>query len=255
MTLDRRIMQLDELGIIPNEAETSESFIERGNQILKKYSPDLMVNYMENRLRREVGISRTVDLPDQADVKKISSIAQEVKKRFGCDYSWLPVGYSEMNTYDGSRFGLAFSPLNTKHNGEEIWLPPFVLINYFGPGKRGVTIHEFIHMPLQIGNHHPLAYPDDGSYCERVANQATPFRAVLSSIFHPKITAEYLRIKAKLKKSFGKMAGYVQVRMRYDQAKDLLLDQEINPIRLIKLRADPQRQDLPFQIMKERLGL
>ena len=255
MTLDQNVMRLDELGIIPNEFEKPESFIKRGLQILKKYSAESMATYMENRLHNEVGLNRNVYLPNQSDMKKINSVVQEVKKRFCCDYSWLQVGYSEMNTYDGARFGLAFGPSMSRPNGEELWSPPFVLINRFGLGKRGVMVHEFIHMPIQIGNYYPLGYPRDLKYCERIANQATPIRAVLSSIFHPIVTSEHLRVKSKLKNSFGKMAGYVQVRMRYDQVKDLLLEQNRNPAELIKLRAKPERQDLLFQIMAERLGL
>ncbi len=235
MSLNRETLKLDRMGIFPASSESAKQHILRGNVLLDESA----------RLQRHIAETRFGgELDPYTNHKQIDWAVGKLKQRYGVDLSWVRI----YTAYLGDPFlsegaaGMCVPPQGV--------VPPFVVLNSFTlPGRGDTLVHEMTHLPRVSSFDFDVIYARTHAFEERLARSHSigQLLVILPENF------DYLKAKYKLWRAFGEKAGYVLMRMSYDEIKDFLIDDVLNikggPRDLIARLAS--KGYLKFQVINE----
>lgn len=259
MTLDCELLELDGLGVFPRPGESIEDYVSRGWKVVRHTDCEDALSYVEPILRH-CEWKRI----EPAGKGMVEAAAETLGRRFLCSMGWLDVYLAETD-FAPERSTLGFSLANKKSIEGEIerQIPPFVVLNRDSLiPKMPILLHEMVHSARELSDVNPHKGPDYvGDYEEMVADGAGNLwnRLVHARLLFSQAFPEYLSAKRAIEDSFGEMAGYVQIRMPYDEILEFTRCPGTGEWRkFIPLKAEcgeGKSSSLRYRIMKERLGL
>ncbi|MEK7647269.1 MAG: hypothetical protein AAB378_02755 [Patescibacteria group bacterium] len=255
---------LDDRGILPYDDEKEEQFIRRGNAILdvsaKLSDAQLMGRAMFYGLyRHDYFTFGSHDEFDHSDILRRESLAYTLEK-YGMDLTW--VRFLEIFIDDEVQrifdppLGFAMRQ-DWRSNNLSVVIP----VIFIREISARVITHELIHAGrADISENYFFNGDYDrgvGMYEERAAHNRF-YRSNFWNLFklHRQIRNIY-RARRKLEKYFGDKAGYVFIRLNYQEAMYSLFEAR-DPVAFIKEQSldNPSScRNLKFKIMADKLGL
>lgn len=245
-----RAIEMDRMGIFSADRESVGGYLERAGMILAS-AAGANHRYLEARAQTQL---------QPLDSKTISDAVRNINSRFGVNLSWVGVyeGYLGDLSLESVAAGKCIGVREYRRGGKLTHIEPsFVVVNsslLFG--KKSTAIHELTHFPRLLAFDFSVVYADTQNYEEILARShsilqmLSPNRGI--ELLLSPAAWEYYKARLRLQAEFGRYAGYVLMRMTYDEVKDWFIDRGLSPKEAISRSAD--RGNLRYRIVREVLG-